>query len=145
MRQLLVVTIMLLPLSILLSQPQLTDPKTIDKRLPEVFDKEYLDLVRREDPILFERWHFYLDHAFIISDIPLAKEGKMESYPSVLIPDLSKINILKLEKEQDLKHDFYTETIYKIEGTNQFLVYLSGREFIEKFNAHWKSIKLLGY
>jgi hypothetical protein len=141
MRQLLLATFVLLPLSILLSQPQLTNPNSIDKRLPEVFEKEYLDLVRREDPILFERWQFYLDHSFIISDSPLTKEGRADSYPSVLIPDLSNINILKLEKEQDLKHDFYTETIYKIEGTTQFLVYLPGREFIEKFNAHWKILK----
>jgi hypothetical protein len=141
MRRLLLAAFVLLPLSILLSQPQLTDSKTIDKRLEEVFEKEYLDLVRREDPILFERWHFYLDHAFFISDSPLVKEGSNETYPSVLIDNLSSINILKLEKEQDLKHDFYTETIYKIEGTTQFLVYLSGRDFTEKFNAHWKGIK----
>lgn len=141
MRRLLIAAIVLLPLSILLSQPQSTGSKTIDKRLQEVFEKDYLDLVRREDPILFERWHFYLDHAFFISDSPLAKSGKEETYPSVLIDDLSSINILKVEKEQNLKHDFYIETIYRIEGTSQFLVYLSGRDFIEKFNAHWKEIK----
>jgi hypothetical protein len=141
MRRLLLAAFALLPLSILLSQPQLKDLKTMDKRLLEVFDKEYLDLVRREDPILFERWHFYLDHAFFISDSPHTKEGNKEVYPSVLIDDLSSINILKLEKEQDLKHDFYTETIYKIEGTTQFLVYLAGKDFVEKFNAHWKGIK----
>jgi hypothetical protein len=141
MRRLLLAAFVLLPLSILLSQPQLTSSKTIDKRLVEVFEKDYLDLVRREDPILFERWHFYLDHAFFISDSPLVKEGNNETYPSVSVSDLKNINILKLEKEQDLKHDFYTETIYKIEGTTQFLVYLSGRDFIEKFNAHWKEIK----
>jgi hypothetical protein len=131
----------LLPLSILLSQSHVTGSKIIDKRLPEVFEQNFLDLVRREDPILFERWHFYLDHAFFISDNALAKEGKEETYPSVLIDNLSSINILKLEKEQNLKHDFYTETIYKIEGTSQFLVYLSGKDFIEKFNAHWKMMK----
>jgi hypothetical protein len=141
MRRLLIAAIVLLPLSILLSQPQLTDSKIIDKRLPEVFEQDYLDLVRREDPILFERWHFYLDHAFFISDNALAKEGSVEAYPSVLIDNLSSINILKLEMEQNLKHDFYTETIYKIEGTSQFLVYLSGKDFIEKFNAHWKTVK----
>jgi hypothetical protein len=140
MKKLLMAAFSLLPLSILLSQPQLTDPKIIDKRLPEVFEQEYLDLVRREDPIIFERWHFYLDNAFIISDSPLSKDGTSEAYPSVLIADLSNINILKLEKEQDLKHDFYTETIYKIEGTSQFLVYLSGKAFLEKFNAHWNKL-----
>jgi hypothetical protein len=141
MRRLLIATIVLLPLSILLSQPQLTDSKTFDKRLEEVFEKEYLDLVRHEDPILFERWHFYLNNAFFISDSSLSKDDKQVIYPTVLISDLVNINILKLEKEQDLKHDFYTETIYKIEGTSQFLVYLAGRDFIEKFNAHLKKIK----
>jgi hypothetical protein len=141
MRRLLIATLTLLPFSILLSQSHLTGSKIIDKRLPEVFEQDYLDLVRREDPILFERWHFYLDHAFFISDNSLAKEGSMETYPSVLIDNLSSINILKIEKEQNLKHDFYKETIYRIEGTSQFLVYLSGRDFIEKFNAHWKGIK----
>jgi hypothetical protein len=143
MKRLLLAILTLLPLSILLSQSQLIDSKTIDKRLSEVFEREYLDLIRREDPILFERWHFYLDHAFIISNSSNEKVDGLETYPPVLIADLSNINILKLEKEQDLKHDFYTETIYKIEGTSQFLVYLSGKDFLEKFNAHWKELKVI--
>jgi hypothetical protein len=143
MKRLLLAILTLLPLSILLSQSQLIDSKTIDKRLSEVFEREYLDLIRREDPILFERWHFYLDHAFIISNSSNEKVDGLETYPPVLIADLSNINILKLEKEQDLEHDFYTETIYKIEGTSQFLVYLSGKDFLEKFNAHWKELKVI--
>jgi hypothetical protein len=140
MRRLLTVVILLLPLSTLLSQPQLTHSKTIDTRLLEVFEKEYLETVRVDDAFLFERWHFYLDNAYFISDSPLSKNDK-EDYPSVSIADLSKINILKLEKEQNLKHDYFIETIYKIEGTQKFLVYYSGRDFIEKFNTHWNDLK----
>lgn len=137
MKKLLTVIAFLLPLSIVHSQPLLTNSNTIDERLYAVFDKQYLESVKTDDPMLLERWHFYLDNAFLISDSPPSKNEKTKTYPSVLIADLSNINILKLEKEQDLKHDFYAETIYKIEGTQQFLIYLPGRDFVEKFNAHW--------
>ena len=110
----------------------------IDARLYDAYGKTYVDRVALEDDFLINRWTFYLDHAYFISDSPLAKDGAAaESYPSVNVTDLAKINILKLEKEQDLKRAYHTETIYKIAGTEKYLVYYAGRDFIERFNHYW--------
>ena len=71
----------------------------------------------------------------------MSKSGTGADYPSVSIPDLKQINILKLEKEQKLKHEFYSETIYKIENANQYLVYLAGKDFVKKLNVYLNKTK----
>ena len=141
MRSYLFPLLLALPLSIY-SQSQLqTGSLKIDSRLYEVFEKDYLEKTAIEDPFLIQRWNFYLDNAFIISDNALNKKETAADYPSVSIPDLKQINILKLEKEQKLNHDFYSETVYKIANTNQYLVYLAGKDFVEKLNVYLNKTK----
>ena len=132
--------LLLVPLSTFSQSPVLTNSLQIDGRLNDVFEKDYIEKVQKEEPFLIERWNFYLNNAFFISDNALRKNEVAAEYPSVQIPNLGSINILKLEKEQNLKHDFYTETIYKIAGTDKYLVYYAGKDFVEKFNAHMKMI-----
>ena len=108
----------------------------IDKRLYEAYEKAYVENVAKDDAFLLQRWTYYLDHAFFIADSPLSKTESSESYPSVIINDLAHINILKLEQQQTLKRDYYSEVIYKIEGTNKYLVYYSGKSFIESLNQY---------
>ena len=99
MRSYLFPLLLALPLSIF-SQSQLqTGSIKIDSRLYEVFEKDYLEKTAIEDPFLIQRWNFYLDNAFIITKNSLSKNGTVADYPSVFIPDLKQINILKLEKE----------------------------------------------
>ena len=141
MRSYLFPLLLALPLSIF-SQSQLqTGSIKIDSRLYEVFEKDYLEKTAIDDPFLIQRWNFYLDNAFIISDNALSKKETAADYPSVSIPDLKQINILKLEKEQKLQHDFYSETVYKIANTNQYLVYLAGKDFVEKLNVYLNKTK----
>ena len=117
--------------------PSSTSIKTaIDPRLSVAFDAAYIEESRLNDPFSLERWTFYLDNAYFISDSPLTKEGVNEDFPSVSIPDIKNINIIKLEREQHLIREYQRETIYKITGTNQYLVYYAGIDFIEKFNAY---------
>ncbi len=127
-----------LPLSIFSQSLLQTDKLQIDPRLYAVFEKNYLEKVSVEDAFLIHRWNFYLDHAFFISDNPLSKDGDGAKYPSVSVDNLDQINILKLENEQNLKHDFYLETIYKIKNTNKYLVYLAGKDFVDKLNEYLK-------
>ncbi|MBL7813662.1 MAG: hypothetical protein JNL70_01565 [Saprospiraceae bacterium] len=110
--------------------------KTIDSRLYDAYGKTYVDAVAQTDAFLIKRWTYYLDHAFYVTDELVSKDGKPLDYPSVSVPDLAHINILILEGEQNLKRDYYVETIYQIKGTNKFLVYHSGQNFIEKLNEH---------
>ncbi len=133
--------LLLVPLSTFSQSPVLTNSLQIDGRLNDVFEKDYIEKVQKEEPFLIERWNFYLNNAFFISDNALRKNEVAAEYPSVQIPNLGSINILKLEKEQNLKHDFYTETIYKIAGTDKYLVYYAGKDFVEKFNTHMKMIR----
>jgi hypothetical protein len=131
----------LLPLGIVAQTQPTNKPLQIDERLYAVYEKDYLETVKKEEPFFIHRWNFYLDNAFFISDNPLSKNGSDEGFPSVIIPDLTNINILKIESEQNLKHDFNTETIFKIKDSGKYLVYYAGRQFVEKLNEYLKSVK----
>ena len=141
LKYLILLPFMVGPLSIIHSQTVQKSPETVDARIYEVYDKSYVDELARDDAFWVHRWTFYLDNAFFVTDEILSKDGNEETYPSVKIKDLTNINILQLENEQHLKHDFYTSTIYKIEGSNKCLVYYAGRDFVEKLNAFLKSIE----
>lgn len=130
-----ILTFFLLTISILsIAQNETSKDVQIDERLYEVFEKEHLTNLQTKNPFLLKRWAYYLDHSFYISDYPRAK-GNPE-YPEVKINDLENINILLLEKKQSLNRDFDKQMVYKINGTNKVLVYLSGKEFNEKLNVH---------
>ncbi|MEM9884655.1 MAG: hypothetical protein AAF849_02100 [Bacteroidota bacterium] len=109
------------------------DFPTIDTRLSEVFELDYLERLQKENPFLIQRWNFYLDHAFYITkDDKLARNN----YPSIRIDDLDNINILKLEKTQALKRKYQGESSYQIEGTDLVLVYHSAQSFNQKLNEY---------
>jgi len=108
---------------------QPNQPLEIDKRLYDIYDDAFIDRMKSDNPFLIKRLNFYLDHSFIITDLANAKEN---DYPEVVINDLENVNILFIEKEQKLKHDFHKKVIYKIANTNKMLVYYSGKEFNEK-------------
>jgi hypothetical protein len=135
MRRLFTSLLVVVPFLLFSQQKTVFNPAAIDQRLYAVFGKAYVEESLRSDVFSLQRWTFYLDNAFFISDNPQTKDGSEGDFPSVKIPDLAHINILQLEKEQNLKRDFYTESIYRIEGTTQYLVYHSGQRFIEAFNA----------
>lgn len=106
----------------------------IDERLHDVYETDYLERLKIENPFLLQRWNFYLDHAWYITDLPNEKDS--ESYTFISIADLDKVNILLLEKEQNLKKDWNKQQVYKIENTNKVLVYYAGKEFTKKLNEH---------
>lgn len=135
MKKTFLVILIFLPFT-LFSQQNLPVSTSIDARLYEAYGKAYVDEVAQGDPFLLKRWTYYLDNAFYISDAIVSKDGTPVDYPSVSVSDLGHINILKLETEQKLKRDYYVETIYKIKGTDKFLVYHSGKNFIERLNEY---------
>ncbi len=105
-----------------------TDTQNPDPRLYEVYETSYIEQIQTSNPFLIQRWNFYLDHAYTVIE---EKDGKPTDYPTVNIPDLKHMNILLLEKEQGLTHDFESPTIYRISNTNKLLVYKSGKQFNE--------------
>jgi len=120
----------------LLSMAQRSEAVTLDDRLHEVFDRSYLESLQTANPTLLQRWNYYLDHAWYLTDYPHGK-GKLD-FPVVHIDDLEKINILQLEKEQHLQRDWRKRMKYRIEGTDKVLVYYSGEEFVQKLNQQLK-------
>lgn len=113
---------------------QQADIISIDDRLYDVFDREYLQNLKTTNPFLIQRWNYYLDYAWSIEDLPAEKATS--TYQTITIPDLENINILLLEKEFDLKPDWQKFNMYKIAGTEKMLVYLPGKTFVARLNEH---------
>lgn len=128
-----IVTLLLLSVSIISSaQNKHSDNVEIDERLKEVYEIKYLTSLQIQNPVLLQRWSYYLDNSFYIVDFP--KEKGNPNYPIIEVADLSNINILLLEQKNELTRDFNKTVKYKIKGTNKILVYYSGKEFNQKFN-----------
>lgn len=126
-------TFILLTISILsFAQNKSSETVEIDERLAAVYDIAYLTSLQTQNPFLLQRWSFYLDNAYYITDFPTEKGDP--DYPIIEVADLNNINILLLEKSQKMTRDFDQLVKYKIKGTNQVLVYYSGKEFNQKLN-----------
>ena len=136
MKKTVLLAFILLPLIVFSQQTSPVIKSPIDARLYEAYGKDYVDKVAQEDAFLLQRWTYYLDHSFYVTDALVSKDGAVVTYPSVSVADWTKINILQLESDQHLKHDYYVETIYKIKDTDKFLIYHSGRNFIEALNEY---------
>jgi len=106
-------------------------PVEPDARLYEIYDEDYLTRLQTSNPFLLQRRNFYLDNAYILSE-----NIKNADYPLIRVKDVQNINILLLEKEQSLRHDFKVRTYYSIADTNKILIYRSGEEFRDALNEH---------
>ena len=111
-----------------------------DARLYEVYEARYIDDLAKTYPLMIGRWNYYLQSAWFISDGP-PKKRLTGAYLSVKITDLASINILKLEKEQNLTHEWDEMTVYRIEGTDKHLVYFPGKIFVENLKSYLQSVK----
>lgn len=128
-------TLFFLLLSLLLTAQNNSDTKlNIDERLYEVFEEDYLTRLKTNNPTIIQRWNFYLDHAWYITDTP--KEKKLQYTGTVHIDNLDNFNILKLEKEQSIHKDWKKRNIYKIAGADKVLIYYTGQQFTKQLNEH---------
>lgn len=132
MRATIIMYLILVPL--FLSGQNESTIQDIDHRLYEVYEKNYLKKLKNKNPFLLERWTYYLDYAFYLTELP--KEKRTKKYPTIKIKDISNINILLLEKEQKLERNWDIPTIYKIAKTNKYLVYLPGKKFTAKLKKY---------
>ena len=119
------------------SDPPGTSNVVPDPRLYDAFDSTYLESLRRDNPVLLQRWNFYLDNAYVITEFP-AQKGDVSQFPAVQISDISSIHILVLEKNQHLTHDWHKPVFYRINNTRKVLMYYPGKEFNRKFRE-WLS------
>jgi hypothetical protein len=135
MKRLLTSLLVVVPFFLFSQQNTVIDTAAIDVRLYAVFDKAYLENSAKTDQFDLQWWTFYLDNAYMIVNEPPTKDGSVGNYPTVRIADVTHVNILLLEKEQNTQRQRDVEAIYRIEGTTKYLVYQSGRNLIEAFNA----------
>ena len=62
-----IVTLLLLSVSIISSaQNKHSDNVEIDERLKEVYEIKYLTSLQIQNPVLLQRWSYYLDNSFYI-------------------------------------------------------------------------------
>lgn len=117
---------------ILLAQNAAPLSTDIDDRLLVKYDHDYLQQLQENHPVLLQRLNYYLDHAWYIMDYP--KEKATTDLPSITIENIEEINILQLEKEQQLQRDPQKQMVYKIAKTDQVLVYHSAKKFNQNFD-----------
>lgn len=113
---------------------QQTNTISIDDRLYDVYDQEYLENVKQNNPFLIQYWNYYLDHAWSIEPLPAEKQSSVQQ--TIEIPEVEKINILLLEKTLDIHPDRQTYKMYRIKDTGKMLVYLPGKVFVANLNKH---------
>lgn len=107
------------------------DTVSIDERLYNVFEYDFLKRMQEETPAMLEYYNFFLNHAYQIEPLHAGKES---NYAEVQIDDLTTINILKVIKEQSLHRDYVHQSIYRIKNTDKLLVLISEKELVKKFN-----------
>lgn len=106
-------------------------PPVPDARLFEAFDSVYVFTTLETNPALVRRWNFYLDHAFVVMDFPPEK-GDIAALPVVKIANPDRFNILLLEQQQPLARDWEKPTFYRINQSQQVLMYFPGKIFMER-------------
>jgi len=103
-----------------------------DARLLTVYDDIYLKQLQTDNPMLLLRWQFYLDHAYTILEWPPEK-GDIRDLPVVEVPDVTNINILALEQSQPLYRQWDKPVFFRINNSQQVLMYHAGSHFNRDF------------
>ena len=82
--------------------------------------------------------NFYLDNAWVLADDTNSDKKIGEPLKTIKVPNTDHINILKLEKEFDLKRQDYFNSVYRIEGTNKYIIYFADVVFMEHLKQHFR-------
>lgn len=140
----LILLLVLSAFSILAQSEKNIEPKQIvaDARLSEAFGNDFVERIIAENPSLVQYYNFFLDNSYYIAELPQEKTEFINSLPSLSISpqsDLSKINVLNY----DVQLNFDKETYFRMQNSNKVMVFYSGEELNEKFNAHRKNLALL--
>lgn len=113
-----------------------------DVRLYDAFDKNFVEDIATNDSFWLLKSNFYLTHAAFFSETANVKEQDAANIPLVHIKDTTNFNIYLFERDQKIKRDYYTYTVYKIaEYPQLYLVYYPTHDYIENFNRFLKLAK----
>ncbi len=107
-----------------------------DNRLLEIYDISYLESLQDTQPFIIQRWNYFLDHAYMITELP--QEKMSDAYPTIELVDLENLNILKLMETHNLKRHWDKISVYRIANSNKHLVFHPSKEYVKKLNKHYK-------
>jgi hypothetical protein len=119
-------------------------PTTPDKRVVDFLGKEKIEIIQKNNPDLIIYYNFFLDNAYIISEVPADKHSE-NNFQELVLPlkggkvDKEKLNILKL----DIQRKFDENVYYKIKNSKEVIVFLSEQEFMKKYNKHREELGLI--
>lgn len=101
-----------------------------DKRLLAKYSKDQIaDFQKNHDAVL-NYYSFYLDNSYILVDSEKTGKQLISNEHELKIKDLNDFNILAY----NLTMDRTSRKIYKIKGSDTFLVLLSNSEFTDLYN-----------
>jgi|GEM_PF-1080473 len=110
-----------------------------DVRLYDAFDKKFVEDIAANDSFWLLKSNFYLTNAAFFSEISNVKEQDVDNISLVHLKDTTNFNIYLFERDQKIKRDYYTYTVYKIaEYPQLYLVYYPTHDYIENFNRFLK-------
>ena len=105
----------------------------IDDRLYDIYEADYLDRLLKERPFLIQKWNFYLENAYYLTD---DEKALSQDQPTIVVKDVSNINIIALMREYELLSHPQLEKSYRIANSSQVLVLRSSRDITEALNKH---------
>ena len=89
-----------------------------DVRLYNAFDKKFVEDIAANDSFWLLKSNFYLTNAAFFSEISNVKEQDVDNISLVHLKDTTNFNIYLFERDQKIKRDYYTYTVYKIAQSN---------------------------
>jgi len=122
----------------------ISTPITPDKRVVDFLGNEKLEIIQKNNPDLIIYYNFFLDNAYIISEVPNDKHND-NNFQELTLPlkggkvDKKKLNILKLNIQRKFDESVY----FKVKNSNEIIVFISEQEFIKKYNKHREELGLI--
>lgn len=100
-----------------------------DKRLLEKYPESQILDLQSSNPEIISYWTYFLDHGYVIADIPAGKENDFTDV--IKIRNIDRFNILSLPVGTPGEHPKY----YRIQNSQKILVLLSNDDFVKKYKA----------
>ncbi|MEM7106014.1 MAG: hypothetical protein AAF502_22955 [Bacteroidota bacterium] len=132
MKSLFTLILFVLPL-IGFSQTSGLSTQTLDQRLIDAFEPEYLQNLQSSNAFLIEYYTIFLDHGYEIQEFPEGKLAHMESV-DIEAEELENFNVLHVIRKYELERSSQAFKYYRLGDTQKVLVLYSEDHFAKKLN-----------
>jgi len=115
-----------------------------DQRLIDYLGADKVSTLQKNNPSLIHYYNFFLDNSYSIETVPADKLSGND-FTVLDLPlingevDTEKLNVLKL----NIQRKYEERSYFKIKDSDQLLIMLSEKAFMEKYNAYRKSNGLM--